>query len=60
MSRRTAARIAWTLVAASAACGFAGTGLKLAFGHVEGWHFVTNDLAGIARPPAASATAGSR
>jgi hypothetical protein len=35
-------------VAASAACGFAGTGLKLAFGHVAGWHFVTNDVTGIA------------
>jgi hypothetical protein len=43
VSRRTATVVAWTLVAASAVLGFAGTGLKLAVNGFEGWHFVVND-----------------
>jgi hypothetical protein len=48
VSRRTAGRVAWSLLAASAAVGFAGTGLKLAFSDVVVTHFLSNDLMGIA------------
>ena len=40
MSRRTAAVVAWSLVALSAVLGFSGTGLKLAVEGAYGWHFV--------------------
>jgi hypothetical protein len=43
VSRRTAAIVAWTLVAASAVLGFAGTGMTIAVEGLDGWHFVATD-----------------
>src|SRR4029077_17359757 len=45
---RTAAIVAWSLLAIAAAFGFAGTGLKLAYSDVVVTHFVTNDGLAIA------------
>jgi hypothetical protein len=48
VTRRTAAVVAWTLVAVSAVLGFSGTGMKVAVEGVAGWHFVAGDGLAIA------------
>jgi len=48
VSRRTATIVAWTLVGASMAVAFSGLGMKLAAGHIAGWHFASNDGMSIA------------
>ncbi len=44
MSRRTAARLSWTLVLVSVVVAFTGSGLKIAVQGALSWHFAANDV----------------